>query len=154
MTRVVAGIDPGLTGAIALIVDGDLFDIADMPTVDRKVSSALLRVWLDDLAPHRPHVAAIEDVHSMPRDGGRQAFTFGRSVGVVEGFMGAAGIPTRHVTPQTWKRHHRLIGQDKDAARLRAIERWPHRADWFKRKKDGGRADAALIAQWAWEVLG
>lgn len=52
------------------------------------------------------------------------------------------------VTPGEWKRHHRLIGKDKDAARALALDRWPGRGDLFTRKKDHGRADAALIAAW------
>ena len=34
-SRVIIGIDPGLSGAIAVIADGDLFDVIDMPTVGR-----------------------------------------------------------------------------------------------------------------------
>lgn len=37
-------------------------------------------------------------------------------------------------------------GKDKDAARALAIELWPAQAQLFARKKDQGRADAALIA--------
>jgi hypothetical protein len=33
----------------------------------------------------------------------------------------------------------------KDMARSKAIERWPAKADLFKRKSDDGRAEAALI---------
>ena len=36
----------------------------------------------------------------------------------------------------------------KDASRMRAMELFPTRAELFKRAKDDGRADAALIAYW------
>lgn len=47
-----------------------------------------------------------------------------------------------------WKRRFGLIGQDKDAARLLAIQRFPATAFQLQRKKDNGRADALLIALW------
>ena len=34
----------------------------------------------------------------------------------------------------------------KDASRAEAIRRWPAQAELFARKKDDGRAEAALIA--------
>ena len=34
----------------------------------------------------------------------------------------------------------------KDAARTKAIRRWPAKAPLFARKRDDGRAEAALIA--------
>ena len=36
----------------------------------------------------------------------------------------------------------------KDASRMRAMELFPSKAELFKRAKDDGRADAALIAYW------
>ena len=47
-----------------------------------------------------------------------------------------------------WKRHLRLTGMDKDAARQLVIERFPSAAPNMKRKKDVGRADALLLAHW------
>ena len=40
-------------------------------------------------------------------------------------------------------------GVDKDAGRQLAIARFPSAADQLRRKKDGGRADALLLALWA-----
>jgi hypothetical protein len=37
-------------------------------------------------------------------------------------------------------------GTNQDASRGMAIARWPQHAELFKRKKDDGRSDAALIA--------
>ena len=81
----------------------------------------------------------------MPGNGSVSMFKFGRSLGVIEGVVGGLGWPLEWITPQTWKKHHGLIGKDKDAARLLAIETWPEHAQTFKRKRDVGRADAALI---------
>jgi crossover junction endodeoxyribonuclease RuvC len=43
------------------------------------------------------------------------------------------------------------VTADKDTARTRAIELWPSHAQLFARKKDHGRAEAALIARWLYE---
>jgi crossover junction endodeoxyribonuclease RuvC len=40
------------------------------------------------------------------------------------------------------------VSGGKDGARARAMEVFPWNVDLFKRVKDDGRADAALIAAW------
>jgi len=65
------------------------------------------------------------------------------------GVLAALGIPVSMVHPQRWKKSTSLIGKEKDVARTVAIQRFPAAADQLKRKKDIGRADALLIAQWA-----
>ena len=147
---VVIGVDPGATsGAIACFVDSELLDAIDMPCADGIISGALLAVELREFAvagfDSQPTVV-IERVHAMPKQGVSSTFKFGRSLGVIEGVIATLGWPTVWITPQAWKKHHGLIGTDKDAARLRALETWPEHAETFRRKKDGGRADAALIA--------
>jgi hypothetical protein len=47
------------------------------------------------------------------------------------------------------KRHLRITGCDKDAARARAIQWFPNAAPRLARKKDIGRADALCLALWA-----
>lgn len=74
---------------------------------------------------------------------------FGQSDGIARGVLGALGIPTVSVAPIRWKRHTGLLGAEKDAARLLAIERFPAAAIHLARKKDCGRADALWIAHWA-----
>lgn len=141
----IVGIDPGLSGAIAwLDDDGTLLAACDMPVVDGHVNY----VDLGRLLAAAPDVAVVEKVHSMPGQGVASTFKFGQAYGAVLGCLGALQVPVEHVTPSKWKRAHRLIGRDKDASRAVAIDRWPDRAELFRRKKDHGRADAALIAAW------
>ena len=149
---VILGIDPGATsGAIAIVVDGQLLDVVDMPCADGIIAASLLAIELREAAlaglDDRPDVI-IERVHAMPKQGVTSMFKFGRSLGVIEGVVATLGWPVEWVTPQMWKRHYGLIGKDKDAARLLALETWPEHAETFRRKKDVGRADAALIARW------
>lgn len=137
------GIDPGKTGAIA-ILDGDaLVAVHDMPVIDGQVSAALVALLVGQRLEH----ATVERVAARPGQGVSSTFGFGFSAGVVHGVFGALRTPVDIVTPATWKRHFRL-GADKDESRARAIERWPQHAAQFARKRDDGRAEAALIALW------
>lgn len=146
MNGVVVGIDPGLTGAIAVLgADGNFISVEDMPALGGFVSGKLLA---DLLMPFTWDVAVVERVHSMPSQGVASSFTFGRALGVVEGVLGALGVRVLWAPPGTWKRSWGLIGKDKNASRLLALERWPEAADRLKRKKDNGRAEALLIAAW------
>jgi crossover junction endodeoxyribonuclease RuvC len=147
------GIDPGAGGALALVAGpGRLLAVVDMPTIltdggkrriDVKELSRLVREMgaVDG--------AAVELVGPMPRDGRAGAFWFGKAAGLVEGVLAGHGIETRLVPPQTWKR--RLdVSKDKNAARARASQLFPSSAGEWKRVKDDGRAEAAMIGLWGW----
>ena len=148
----IIGIDPGATGAIALLDGEQALRVDDLPTTttgrSRSVCGALLadlvRDYMDQ-AGNRP-TAVLERVAARPGQGVSSMFAFGRSYGVVEGVVGALGLPLRRVTPQQWKRDARLIGKPKDAARSLAVELFPEIAHRLTRVKDSGRADALLIA--------
>jgi len=144
------GIDIGAQGAIAIITaEGKLLDIQDMPILRdgpanrRAVNAPLLSSFI--FKSHAAH-AFVEHVSARPGEGAVGAFAFGRSRGVVEGVLSAAGIPVTFIAPASWKRSVGLSFASKDAARSEAIRRWPGHADLFARVKDDGRAEAALIA--------
>lgn len=152
----IIGIDPGLTGAVSVInPSGGLVNIFDMPISAKtngkgnQINAGELSDFIDSadnkyLSPITE--AVIERVHAMPGQGVTSVFSFGRSLGVVEGILASKDIPIRWVTPQKWKKSFGLIGKDKDAARTLVIEKFPEKRELFKRKKDIGRADAVLIA--------
>ena len=152
MTRRTIGIDCGLNGAIALVVDGELVRVEDMPTVTltrngknkRQVSVPEL---VDIIQEFDPTEAYAEKVFAMAGQGVTSVFSLGRSLGVVEGALTALRIKTTLMTPQTWIKAMGVVG-GKDGSRARAMELFPYNVDYFKRKKDDGRADAALIACW------
>jgi crossover junction endodeoxyribonuclease RuvC len=148
----VIGIDPGISGAIAVFEDGKLVNVIDMPTLEvdsgktkkRHISAVSLCNYLTVFS--NAHVV-IEKVGAMPGQGVTSMFNFGRSAGIIEGVVVGLKIPHTYVTPATWtKAVGRAAG--KDASRMRAMELFPAKADLFKRAKDDGRADACLIAYW------
>ena len=148
----IIGIDVGLNGAIAMMRGETLTGIFDMPTVTldrngkakRQISIPELIQILNDFQPEE---AYIEKVFAMAGQGVTSVFSFGRSLGAIEGVIAARSIKATLITPQTWQKAMGVTG-GKDGARARAMELFPHNVDYFKRKKDDGRADAALIAAW------
>ena len=99
----------------------------------------------DILDAFEPDVALIERVHAMKGQGVSSCFNFGVSYGVVQGVVTAKRIPLHLITPQEWKKYHRL-GPDKGSARGLASRLFPVQADLFSRVRDDGRAEAALLA--------
>lgn len=159
--RLILGCDPGQTGAIAALADGEPVSVIDMPTLPRKagghqIDAATLAASLRGLLTQHPDayvLAVVEQVGAMPRQGVTSTFRFGQADGILRGVLGALGIGLVEVSPAVWKRSLGLPGEPKDMARTRAIQRWPQWADRLSRKRDCGRADALLIALWAEDLL-
>lgn len=142
----VLGIDPGLTGAMAFLnADGSLEELEDLPTLGKILNSHLLSRLIQGYGPIKS--AIVEQAQSMPRQGIAGAFNYGVNYGIIIGVLATLEVPTSFVTASVWKRKVHLT-TDKTLSRRRASERWPARADDFKRVKDDGRAEAALLAAW------
>ncbi|MCC2632160.1 MAG: crossover junction endodeoxyribonuclease [Ramlibacter sp.] len=158
MKQRLIGIDPGCSGAVVVLApDGTVADSLLMPTLktgkSSRVNGAALAYFLKkhgqyDLSGTH---AYLEQVHAMPKQGVTSVFTFGHAAGVVEGLLQGIGIAYTLVPPQTWKKRALLIGQDKDAARSRAIQLWPTWRDLDLKGKGQALADAALIARYGSE---
>lgn len=150
--KIIAAIDPGLTGAVAwLDSEGDLLAIHDMPTAQAKqgktMKTHLLLPVLADLLANpvlTPDRVVIEEVHAMPGQGVTSMFRFGLTAGQIQGVCAGLGLPTDYMRPRDWQKIAE-VRQGKDAGRLRATQIWPDRSDLFARAKDHNRADAALI---------
>lgn len=155
MKRITLGIDPGLQGAVASLIDGEAGPMLDMPTMQggtwNEVDAASLSAWIRLIRAQNPDAivgACLEKVGARPGDGGTSAFRFGEGFGKVKAVLEVAGIPYSLAIPAVWKRRFGLIGTDKDASRQLAITRFPEAHQHLLRKKDHGRADALLLALW------
>lgn len=154
----ILGIDPGMTGALAWLTDaGELVHIEDMPTVEIKVGNGKRRQVNAALLAHmlierRPVHVVLEHVATKPTDGVVGAFSFGRGFGTLEGVIAGLRIGHTLVKPQVWKRALHVT-DDKDFARQRAMQMFPSNAQLFARKKDDGRAEAAMIGSWGVQLL-
>jgi len=156
--RIILGIDPGASGAIArLTAMGDL-QIWDMPTrtvvrngkEKRELDVTRLATILEEAGASE---ACVEQVGARPGQGVTSMFAFGRAVGQVEGALAACALPIHYVTPQVWRRRL-AVPAGKSGSRLRASELMPAYATEWRRAKDDGRAEAALIAMYALLNLG
>jgi Holliday junction resolvasome RuvABC endonuclease subunit len=142
----ILGVDPGASGALAFYWPSEptLISVMDMPLADGKVCPVQLR---NAIATVRPSVAWVEKVHAMPGQGVTSMFNFGVSFGVTKGVILALDVPLHFTRPNQWKKAFGLRA-DKEQARELAIRLWPEHGERFARKKDAGRAEAALIARY------
>lgn len=151
----ILGIDPGSSGAIAVLTEsGKFIDVQDMPTVAANKSSNRQMVSPIDLAKlirnqmvNAPAdvVAITEGVNAMPGQGVSSVFAFGKSYGILLGVLAALGISTHIVSPQRWKSFYSL-GREKDQSRELAQRMWPDAP--LNLKKHHGRAEALLLAKY------
>ncbi len=147
---VVLGIDPGVTGAVAWVRDGQLVHFADIPSIGKKVSAPLLA---DVLGEYHADHACIELLNAMPKMNPTALFKLGQAHGICLGLT--HHLPLIPALPRTWKKHFNITGQrkeQKEAARRIAIERWPAFSQAFSRVKDSDRAEAALIALYGYDL--
>lgn len=152
------GIDPGAFGAVAILdKDSRELVIIDMPTLKVKRGPRVVnQVDAHMLANAlRPHVtgnekALLEKTWAMPGQGVSSTYAFGRAGGIVEGVLAGLSVPFELIPPATWTKSMRTFG-GKDGSRQRAQELFPDYAHLFARKKDDGRAEAALLACYAAE---
>lgn len=151
------GIDPGASGALVTL-DADTGELVDHYLIRTIGAGSRKRVDGRDVADYlRPYVAGlvvIEQVHSMPSDGVKSAFSFGRNLGSVMGIVEALDMPLTEVAPTTWM-PVMLRGHARSSLAIRkanltkvAVDTFPRLRGPLKLKKNQGLADAALIAQY------
>jgi crossover junction endodeoxyribonuclease RuvC len=143
----VLGIDPGLSGALALCHNGQWI-LLDMPIAGdakrHEVNGPELCRWLRE---HKPDHAFIEYAAARPGQGVTSMFRFGVSYGSTNMALSACGVAYTVITPQKWKSAVGVpTGADKEASRQRALQLFPGEAANLARKKDHARADAMLLA--------
>ena len=148
----ILGIDPGVRGGLAFveITDGaapQLLDAIDIPVTGigakERVDVLAIRTWI---ATHQPQHALIERAQAMPKQGASSGFKYGRAVGAIEAVLACCEIPMTIIEPTAWKKFHQLRGGDKEGGRQRALLLFPAAHALLSRKRDHGRAEAALIA--------
>lgn len=157
---IVIGIDPGKTGAVAVLKgDGEVLALYDTPVIQvhtprRKTPRSEYDAGgMARVISYEPNetLVAIEQVHSMPDEGPVGAFKFGLGMGIWLGAAAALCLRVERVTPQRWRKAMlEGLPQGKGASLLRARELFPAMHERLARcRKDAGPADALLIAEYA-----
>lgn len=147
--KIILGVDPGIYGGLAVVDEQSrLIDVIDIPVAGVKAKERVdvhtIHAWLIAM---RPTNAFIERAQAMPKQGASSGFKYGRAVGAIESAIILARIPLTIIEPKAWKQFHKLPGKEKEASRLMALQMFPG-SPVFARKKDHGRAEAALIAMY------
>lgn len=150
----IVGIDPGKSGGIVALTNGKITDLTKMPQTPIDLVNHFYFLGFPNQPIGVKSYVIIENVHSMPSDSSKGAFTFGRNVGQIEGVLASFGIEAIKVEPKKWQLFfdlHREKGEAKYAykgrLRDRALEDCPISSP-FRKKLRRETADAYLIARW------
>lgn len=150
------GIDPGLSGAIA-IQAGDKVTVSKLPTTGGKPNELYLPALLTFIRENITSnpVVVLEKVHAMPKQGVSSTFKFGDTYGQLKGLMAGLEIPYSLVTPQQWKKKV-LVGLNWKGNKAMSIEFCMRRfagtdlmATPCSRVPHDGIADALCMSEYA-----
>ena len=150
----IIGIDPGLSGAIAILEDNKVLSIFDMPVMaegkknKRQLNSAqLVDIIKENIKINGDIAVVVEQVNAMPGQGVTSMFNFGQTFGAIKGVCAALKLPIFFVRPSKWKKHFDLLNSSKDSSRTKVIEMYPALSNQLTKKKDVNKSDAILIAR-------
>ncbi len=152
----IVGIDPGLTGAVALVSNSGFREVRDTPTQkigkrNRYLVSQMVEIlrYFDRIGPI--DAVIIEHAGSMPKQGVASTFSFGYGFGLWVGICAAHRYRMELVRPQAWKKRM-LAGMVKEkGASIVKVEQIYPEAELVPdgcRKPSHGRADAVCIAEY------
>jgi crossover junction endodeoxyribonuclease RuvC len=169
LSPVVVGIDPGVTGAMAAVsafrrprelgspdqtFEPYLDSMMDIPTYEidklKHVQEGPFLAWLREIkARYGEYDVYIERAQAAPAQNVSSIFNYGMIFGETLALASLVARNVIYVSPVVWKRRM-LLTPDKERSRNRAIELFGDLDD-FKRKRDHNRAEAALLALYAWK---
>ena len=160
------GIDPGLSGAIAVIFGGGAVDVYPIQSI--KVSKGRR---IDRLSLHEIFIdivnridgdgctsfCCIEKQAPRPMDGKGNAFKGGVGYGILLGMLQAMEIPHEEVSPNAWKKAMLGSNAEKGDSIIKAQSLFPtanlYRTDKCKTKSHD-IAEALLLAEHARRMRG
>ena len=135
------GIDPGKSGAIAVLIDID--DDPRVWTFTFDNTERDIDDWLCNNVLGADAFAFLERVHAMPKQGVKSSFTFGQNYGFLRGILIAHGFPFEEVSPQRWQKAMGCLSHgDKNVTKAKAQQLFP------AVKVTHAIADALLIAEY------
>ena len=140
------GLDPGFSGAWGMINHkGEYISCGDMLHDDKFIATNAVFAEISQARDRQDLQVIVEAVHSMPGQGVSSSFKFGMAYGAAISLAQRLNCPWHIVSPRMWKKALKL-DSDKDKSLLMARELWPMAP--LTRKKDNGRAEALLLAEY------
>ena len=143
MMKTYIGIDPGKSGALALLTEDGQCTVVPF---QESAYTAILKA-----ASGPSSVCCLEKVGAMPGQGVVSMFNFGHNLGYIEGLLQAFDIPYQLVPPQTWKKEF-CVTSDKNTSIEVCRKLFPHVCllpTARSRKPSDGMAEAMLLAEYA-----
>ena len=138
----IIGIDPGLSGAIAVLENHKVLNIFDMPVMPegkknkRQLNSAhLVSLIKENISTSEEVAIVVERVNAMPGQGVTSMFNFGQTFGAIKGICAALELPIFFIRPAKWKKHFELINSSKDSSRTKTIEMYQKLSNQLAKKK-------------------
>ena len=96
----IIGIDPGLSGGIAVLENNKVLNMFDMPVMPegkknkRQLNSAqLVNLIKENIKPNEEIAVIVEQVNAMPGQGVTSMFNFGQTFGAIKGVCAALELP-------------------------------------------------------------
>jgi hypothetical protein len=151
---IVAGIDPGKTGAMVILYPDGGTIVCRVPLAGKEPAWTQWAIeWGAALDLNGIDMGVIERVGSMPRQGVSSTFKFGETLGFVHAILlGKGRVPIHWPTPATWKRKM-VLTNDKNVSREEARRLIPSLIPELTRVKDDGVAEAGLLAYYGRQYL-
>lgn len=143
------GLDLGSNGGVAVIdTNGSIIEVFKNPDT--------VTDWIARLSAYtgKQCFCITEKVHSMPQNGGKANFTFGRTTGITLTLLEVNKIPFQEITPQTWMKHYMMKKEKSES-----------NTEWKNRLKNKAQqlfpthavtlwnADALLMAEYCRRVI-
>lgn len=148
----ICGIDPGFSGAWGMVDHtGKYWSCGDMypfgPSHGPSLGLDTEKIWqeMSQARDGQDLAVMLERVASRPGQGVSSTFKFGMAFGGAQALMYRFKSSFAYVTPQVWKKAFK-IDSDKKVSLALARELFPLAP--LARVKDGGRAEALLIAEY------
>ena len=140
------GVDPGFSGAWGIVDhNGQYVSCGDMLNNKHHIDTRLVHAEIAQALDRQDAEFVIEFVHAMPRQGVSSTFKFGMAYGAAISILQRFSKSFHVIAPRIWKGDMNL-DSDKDKSLELARELWPNAP--LSRKKDNGRAEALLLAEW------
>ena len=145
----IAGIDPGANGAIAVLDSENPDSVALLDL--KKHSIITIHEWLVEELDYHPSIFWIENVHSMHGMSAKSNFGFGKNIGMITAVAELfRNELSNTVTPKVWQKYIGVTAKGKAIKKQVAkIAQYLYPQAELHGKRGGlldGRSDALMIA--------
>jgi len=155
---IVAGIDPGKTGAMVILFPDNSVLVERVPLMklkgkERTAMAEWQEQWDTALEGAMPDKIIVEKASTRPNQSAQSGLTTGTNYGFVLCIAYRIKAPLHEPTPSAWKGKLGLLNSDKNASREMARRLMPKINGEVARVKDDGVAEAALLAWYGRQYL-